>query len=174
MSGLKATNPISLQFLLNEDIYLVDPIQANQAENAPAVEKEAPTAMPETVAFDYLGENNKYFLLLINDPGSKSMAPKELEALQSILTAKKMELKDVALVNMNNYPSATFQQLKAYFACNRVVLFGIAPQQLQIPSIASNQISEHAGTKLLATFGFSEMMSNVDKKKAFWNVMKGF
>ncbi len=174
MSDLKATDPISLQFLLNEDIYLIDPIQGNQTNNAPSVEKEAPAAMAEAVAFDYLGENNKYFLLLINDPTHKSMAPKELEALQSILSAKKMELKDVALVNMNNYPSATFSQLKAYFACNRVVLFGIAPQQLQIPAVASNQIGEHDGVKLLATFGFSEMMSNLDKKKAFWNVMKGF
>ena len=172
MSELKATHPISLQFLLNEDLYLIDSIEIVQPSIAASSEESH--SEPETIIFDYLGENNKYFLLLVNYPEHKIMAPKELEALQAILSAKKMELNDVAIVNMHRYPSITVQQLKAYFACNKIVLFGISPTQLQIPTLYSNQTTEHQGIKLLATFAFSEMMDNVEKKKAFWNVMKGF
>lgn len=178
MSELRAEHAVALQFLINEDLYLVDPLeQIVSVKTAPETGKtelSSPLSDTEIVAFDYLGENNKYFAILVNYEGHQYMAPKELEALQSILSAKKMELKDVALVNLNKYPAASFHQLKSFLACNRIVLFGINPQTLQLPSIASNQIGEHEGVKVLATYAFGEMMNDVEKKKAFWAVMKGF
>lgn len=174
MSDLKATHPVSLQFLMNEEIYLIDSVMPVQHSSTETKIEKAPEQPIENIAFDYLGENNKYFLLLVNYPDHKIMAPKELEALQSILGAKKMELKDVAIVNLHKYPQANFKLLKDFFACNKIVFFGINPQQIQLPGITSNQITEHDSVKLLGTFSFTEMMDNVDKKKLFWNTMKAF
>lgn len=185
MNELKSSNPLALQYLLTEDLYLVDEVagQAPAADQPPVKVEEAPLkeTLPEPAkeqpaeysSFDYLGENNKYVLLLTSDAAQKIMAPKELEALQSILGAKKMEMKDVALVNLHRYPGATFAGLKSFFVCSKVVLFGINPQQIQLPPMASNKITDFQGTKILATFSFAEMMDNLDKKKAFWTEMKG-
>lgn len=178
MSELKADHAIALQILMNEDLYLIDRI-----ESAPAAPQLAETNIHQTnasitvvdsadISFDYLGENNKYFAILVNTPAHQYMPPKELEALQSILGAKKMDLNDVAILNLHKYPQASFSAIKKFLVSNRMVLFGINPQSIQLPSIASNQISEHHGVKVLATYAFSEMMVDVEKKKAFWNVMK--
>ncbi|WP_207535445.1 hypothetical protein [Desertivirga arenae] len=178
MSELRADHSVALRFLMTEELYLVDPIDSviartNQAEVIPP--SPAPSVdVSETVSFDYLGENNKYFAILVNYPGQQYMAAKELEALKSILGAKKMHIEDVALVNLHKYPSANFHQLKTFLASNRVVIFGIPSQQIQLPAFPLNQISEHEGVKVLVTFAFSEMMTDVEKKKAFWNVMKVF
>jgi len=178
MSELKAEHALALQILMNEDLYLIDSVSQfageEQSSQPPsvAVDIKGTLAEAEAVAFDYHGENNKYFAILVNYPSHQYMAPKELEALQSILGAKKMEIKDVAIVNLNKYPTASFQQLKSFLVSSRMVLFGINPQTLQLPSIPSNQITEHGGVKILATFAFGEMMADVDKKKIFWNVMK--
>ena len=178
MSGLKATHPVSLQYLITEELYLIDPIDLVEAESdanqTDIKDKLAETAALQQLSFDYLGENNKYFLLLVDYPGHKVMAPKELEALQSILTAKKMTLSDVAIMNIGANPKASLQQLKAFFACSKVVLFGLEPQSFSLPPLSSNLISEYEGVQFLNTFNFSEMLENVEKKKIFWNVMKGF
>ena len=136
-------------------------------QNTPVSNKSEPPAF-----YEYLGENNKYILILFNDPAQKIIDPKELETLANILKGKKQEIKDVALVNLYNYPTATFSSLKSFFACNSVVLFGTNPAQLGIDGIQSNQITSIQGIKILATFSIAEMLTNVDKKRAFWDEMK--
>lgn len=134
--------------------------------------KEPVVTKNEPAFFEYLGENNKYILILVNEPAHKSIDPKELETLANILKGKKQEIKDVALVNLNNYPKATYQELKGFFACNSIILFGIDPAQIKIEGTKLNRIASFQGTNILATFSIAEMLSNVDKKRAFWDEMK--
>lgn len=180
MSELKISNPLALHFLMTDDLYrvnseelvveaIINPKLQNTEATA-ATEVEEP--IPAPIYFDYLGENNKYLLVLVNEPAHKHIEPKELEALLNILKAKKQELKDVAIVNLHTYPGATYPALKDFFACNSIVLFGINPSLLGIDGIQSNQQVAHQGTKVLATYSISEMLANVDKKRAFWDEMK--
>ncbi|MGV3508358.1 MAG: hypothetical protein ACO1N7_03635, partial [Sphingobacteriaceae bacterium] len=127
---------------------------------------------PESLVFDYLGENNKYILILVKEPAHKIIDPKELETLANILKGKKQEIKDVAIVNLNNYPSANYENLKSYFACNSIIMFGVNPAQIAVSGIQANQISSYQGTKILATYSITEMLNSVDKKRAFWDEMK--
>jgi hypothetical protein len=202
MNALKTTDPFALNFLMTDDLYSIksdtfqdvpvtkeEPQAVLQTNDPPATAAPVPmiTEIPnETVAqnasvsnkseppafYEYLGENNKYILILFNDPAQKTIDPKELETLANILKGKKQEIKDVALVNLYNYPTATFSSLKSFFACNSVLLFGTNPAQLGIDGIQSNQITSIQGIKILATFSIAEMLTNVDKKRAFWDEMK--
>ncbi|HEX8378405.1 MAG TPA: hypothetical protein VF602_11365 [Pedobacter sp.] len=167
MDTLKASNPLALPFLMTEDLYSI------HNETEVSVETEAPNAdKQEPAFFDYLGENNKYILLLVNEPQHQIINPKELETLLNILKAKKQELKDVAIVNLSKYPNATFEELKNFFVCSSLVLFGINPAQIKLDGVQSNQIIKHQNTKVLATFSFVEMLANTDKKRTFWDEMK--
>lgn len=174
MSILRTTNPLALQYLMTDDIYAI--------QDTPALSTASPILqVPETVDipaapsldyFEYIGENNKYILIVIDDPAHANLPPKELEALLNILKAKKQELKDVAILNLHKYPTATFNSLKDFFACNSLILFGINPSQLQLEQIQANQISTIGQTRILATFSFTEMLDNLDKKRVFWEEMK--
>lgn len=201
MSTLKISHPLALNFLMTEDLYYLknDEVQpatvitstdeTKVAEQVPEVSlptipvnktipqiieipKEPEITKPESIVFDYLGENNKYILILVKEPAHKVIGPKELETLTNILKGKKQEIKDVAIVNLNSYPSANYTNLKSYFACNSIIMFGVNPAQIEIQGIQANQISAYQGTKILATYSITEMLNSVDKKRAFWDEMK--
>jgi hypothetical protein len=165
MPELKTRNPLALRLLMTDDLYSVD--DKIEKQGIP-VEDEA----SESLSFNYLGENNKYMLILVNDSGQDIINPEDLATLTSILTAKQLELRDVAIVNVHTHPQKDFKQLKHFFACKKLVLFGINPSEIGLRDITSNQLEQYNETKILATYNFSEMRNDTAKKRLFWNAMK--
>ena len=163
--AIKTHSPFALRLLMTDDLYKVAARSAS--ENPPPVEAEK---LPPV--FDYLGENNKFMLILVNEDRFDIIDPKDLELLNGILAAKKMEIRDVAVLNIRKCKACTFADLKQFFSCSSLILFGINPASLQLNEISSNQVSLQNGTKVLATFSFGEMRDDVARKRIFWDQMK--
>ena len=167
----------ALKLLMTDDIYIINendvqasaPIQAFSIE----VKQESVTENP-TIEFTYLGENNRYFLVLVDDKTHKELNSIHKEMLLKIMLAKGLELRDLAIVNLNQYPKVSFTDLKQFFSCNRLVLFGMDPQQIALPALKVNLPEKYMDVRILASFSLDEMSSNTDKKRQFWAVMKGF
>jgi len=70
------------------------------------------------------------------------------------------------------YGASSWKEFKAYFACSSIVLFGIDPTEIKIRTLPRNAITDFEGMQVLFTYSFAEMLSNVDKKREFWNQMK--
>lgn len=168
MSDWLIRDPKALSLLFDEQLYRV------QSKSSPAVQKEVVEGATETLQFDYLGENNRFFLIVVNEPGQTHLEEANLEILLKILAAKGMELKDVAILNMSRFPQSNFGQLKRFFSCSKLCLFGLAPQQLGLPELPSNEISIKDDVKILASFSLIELQQSQHKKLAFWSVMKNF
>lgn len=160
---MKASDPAALQYLMTEDIYLIS------EEELAKTSVDSPESSP---AFNYLGENNKFMLLLIQEDSHPNLRSNELEALANILGAKRMSIKDVAIVNQRKYSASSWKEFKAYFACSSIVLFGIDPQEVKIRPLPKNAITDFEGMQVLFTYSFAEMLDSVDKKREFWNQMK--
>lgn len=128
----------------------------------------------KTLQFNYLGENNRYFLVIIDDKTHPEINTPHKEMLMKVMGAKGLEMRDLAILNLAKYPGATFEQLKEFFSCNKIALFGIDPQRIALPAIPANDPQKHLGVSVLTSFSLDEMSSNVDKKKQFWSVMKNF
>lgn len=177
MSNLLTRDPNALRLLMTEDLYIL-PEQEKAAEIIP----EKPEAEPiqkaaETVktnGFSYIGENNKYFLILFDDNTRKEISSQHKETLLKIMSAKGLELRDLAILNIAQYPGLRFGELKDFFSCSRVALFGIDPKRIELPAIGANQIEKYMDVRVLATFSIEEMNSDTAKKREFWNVMKDF
>jgi len=175
MEKLLAEDFSALRLLMTEDLYKVA-----EAEIAlPAAQGSEPVGIKapepeETTVFSYLGENNKYFVILVNDQKHQHLNTTDREALLKILQAKGMELRDVAIVNIHNHPRTNFANLKSFFVPSRIVFFGLSAEQFGIPAISANQPGKFQEVQLLSTYSFDEMQSDVNKKKAFWQVMKTF
>lgn len=174
----------ALRFLMNEDLYdLGDVIQQDKLDKTlenPIIKHEEPKNT-ETLngeqpirSFNYLGENNRYFLILVDDKTHRELNSPHKEMLMKIMAAKKLELRDLAILNLAQYPELQFEQLKDFFSCNKITLFGIDPQKMGLPALGANRPGKYLEVKVLATFGLEEMISNTDKKREFWNVMKDF
>ena len=165
MSALKITDPLALRLLMTDDLYLID----EQVKHSSVVAEPEPQ---ESISFNYSGENNKYLLILVNEENSSILNAADLESLTAILTAKKLELRDVAIVNKHHYPASDFMQLKQFFSCSKLVLFGINPREIGLPDIGNNEVINHENTKVMATYSFKEMLNDIAKKRLFWNEMK--
>ena len=179
MSQLQTTDPGALRLLMTEDLFCIRKeqpvIQTDNSINLPEPKPDSAVIQPDLpIDFSYLGENNKYFLILINDQKHTHLNKEHQEMLVKILQAKTMELRDVAILNLNRYPGILFNSLKEFFAPSRVVLFGVDPQTIGLPGMGSNEPQKINDVKTLATYNFEEMKNDVDKKRAFWNVLKSF
>jgi hypothetical protein len=181
MPQLLSHNPASLKMLFTEDIYLIQereqiitqqkaPIEAVTGDQhiikAPDVE--------QTFSFDYVGDNNKYFLVLHDDQIHTRMNPVHQEMLLKVMAAKNLELRDLAIVNLSRYPNIKFDSLKNFFSCTRLALFGIQPSVLGINTLKLNKEQTVGSVKILATYSLEDMRNSADKKREFWNVMKAF
>jgi hypothetical protein len=179
MSSLISQNPASLKMLFTEDIYLVQhekqapviPVAAPAISKEPAAKRES---MLQPSSFEYLGDNNKYFLILHDDKIHTRMNPVHQEMLLKVMAAKKLELRDLAIVNISRYPDVKFDSLTNFFSCTRVVLFGVQPFDIGLAALKLHKEQTAGKVRLLATYSLEDMRDSPDKKREFWNVMKSF
>ena len=179
MSILLSQNQATLKMLFTDDIYFIQEDKGQIPVQGPVIQpslvevpgKDEPE-LSASIEFEYQGENNKYFLVLIDDKIHTRMNPVHQEMLLKVMSAKKMELRDLAIVNINRYPEVKLNALKSFFSCSRLVMFGVVPAQIGMPSISQNKIESAGNIKVLATYSLEEMRNSADKKREFWNVMK--
>jgi len=201
MPNLLTQNSNALRLLMTEDLYILPeneqhlPIKAAQSPEIKSQEaadipveviseipvQEVNEVLPDKPAesqkvreFTYLGENNKYFLILIDEPKHKNISSIHKETLLKIMSAKGMELRDLAIINLDQYPGATYTDLKEFFSFNKIALFGIDPQKIALSPQSSNQIVKLDSAKIFCTYSIDEMIRDNNKKREFWNVMKDF
>lgn len=195
MSDLLVKDTNALKFFMTEDLYflpekeeqkpsekdenapVIEPLvrqEAILAENTEATPEEIKVSTKKEINFSYIGENNKYFLILIEDKKNAEISTTHKETLLKIMSAKGLEMRDLAILNLDKHPDVSFSDLKTYFSCKRIALFGIDPKRISLPSMSSNKIENYMDVKILATFSIDEMINDVAKKKEFWAVMKEF
>jgi hypothetical protein len=154
------------------------------AEPEPIITKpEPPAATPVTEAippvietpkpaFEYLGKNQKGFLIVFHSNGAGKFDDKHFAALTSSLTRKELSLDDVAIIDLHAHPNTTIADIAAYFKPARVMLLG---SQCLLPGwhkLKLNVIAKGNAYTALYTYSFDEMMGDKDKVKAFWEQMK--
>lgn len=184
MHSLKTEHPIALSLLLDDEIYVFGEEKTVEAQLAAPQTTEIPKETEETVpvadvikekpSFKYLGENNKYILIILNDPDVEFVNQTDLIFLLKILAAKQLELKDIAIVNTAHYSSMDFDTLKDFFACSRVLTFGINPAILNVHGLKANQVLEYNGVKFLGTWSLRQMVNDDNKKRVYWQILKPF
>lgn len=117
-------NSFTLPALLIRDLYkdcLVD------ADNGKVTEKK-----PDISDFT-LGENLKHVLIVINSPDTDMISDNNLNFLSGILKACKLSIRDVAVFNMARMPAIKYSSLLTKFKPAAVLLFGVAPNQIDLP-----------------------------------------
>lgn len=167
-------NPTALRILMNDDIYII-PEGITDELDADVVNDEIQKQENLSPSyFEYLGENNKYTLVIVDYERDTFIDDAGREFLKKILAAKSMDMQDIALLNISKHKNTDFDTLKNFFACSRIILFGVAPQQIGLGHITANQAEAYNDVNVLATYSLGEMSGDAKKKTEFWNVLKSF
>lgn len=170
METLKTENALALSLLLNEEIYVFkDEIASNIQKEIKPVEDIPSTGNnhqeKSSPVFNYLGENNQSVLVIVNDPEEEFLNQTDLIFLLRILSAKKLELRDIAILNLARHSNYNVDNLKGFFACNKILTYGINPSILGMQGLTSNTLLEVNGIKFLGTWSLRQMVNDDNKKE---------
>lgn len=126
-----------------------------------------------TTGLNFLGENLKNILILVNMEGHKYLAENDLDFLSKILAACKLTIADVAIVNIFQNNLIDYDSLLAQFNPIKIIFFKVDPKELGFPLMFPlyKPQTYHSQTYLTAD-ALAELQQNIELKKTFWNALK--
>lgn len=141
------------------------------------VELTPPVAIPAASADDsaltYLGDNQKQVAVIVDDPESIYLQDEALNFLLGILTACKLSMADIALINSAKNPGMTYQELEQQLHAKKLILFGVAPAVLQLPlQFPHYQVQQYNNQVYLASPALRVLMNDRAEKTKLWVCLK--
>ncbi|KIO76004.1 hypothetical protein TH53_17445 [Pedobacter lusitanus] len=137
---------------------------------APVIEVKQPAV--KTVAFKYLGKNQKNILILVNDEQNEVSTDKGKELLRNIVKALQLTANDFALLNYATCMQTGFEELKSFFKLNVVLSFGVTPLHLGMGEHPVNEIIMQDAAQLIFSGNLDQLADDQIGKKTLWGSLK--
>ncbi|MBD1424877.1 hypothetical protein [Sphingobacterium arenae] len=173
MSHLKTNNPVALQALMSETLFI-------PKEKADFVAPRSGNVLDggtggETEEFIYQGDKSTGILFILRYPDFPYFSPQAEDAFVKTLGALNLSFENVAVVNLaNSHNPNDFKRIMQFFQPTKITLLGVEPISLKLPEIAHNSYMKGKVATVFHTFSFEEMFADVQKKRLFWNEFKTF
>lgn len=121
------------------------------------------------MGWKYLGNNQKNILIVVNYDNAVHLPDEELNFLTNMLTACKLGLGDVAIVNKYNYQELSYKDFITEFKSKVVFLFGVEPFVFRLPvSFPYFQVQTVANCTFLYTPPLEEQRTDALLKSKLW------
>jgi hypothetical protein len=134
---------------------------------------EANPAVETTATWKSLGDNKKNILIMISSADAVNIPDHELSFLTGVLSACKLNIADVAIVNRNNYPEISYKELISFFKSKIVFLFDTEPASFGLPmSFPHYQIQAFAGSSFLFAPSLKKLENDKVEKSKLWVCLK--
>lgn len=131
------------------------------------------SAADNTNPWKYLGNNQKNILVVVNTESAVYLSDQELNFLTGILTACKLSLADVSIVNHHQYPGSGYKELTNFFKSKISILFDLEPDRFGLPmSFPFYQIQAFAGTSFLHAPSLLQLENDKSEKTKLWTSLK--
>ncbi len=140
---------------------------------APVIASDSETAgkSPQS-GLKYLGENRKNILIVVNDAEAVHISDADLQFLTRMLTACKLSLADVAIVNLNQQP-VSYKEILAELKSRICLLFTVEPSSFGLPmSFPFFQIQPFANCSFLYSPSLSELGNDDLLKSKLWVTLR--
>ncbi|MBC7946938.1 MAG: hypothetical protein H7Y42_03595 [Chitinophagaceae bacterium] len=96
-------------------------------------EKIGAPSKEENRKFRFLGENRKQILVMVDYSDAVFLPEEELAFLTTMLSACKLDLGDIAIVNRHQHPDGNYKQLLSTLNSKIIFLFGVPPLSFGLP-----------------------------------------
>jgi hypothetical protein len=157
-------NHLELPASLVADLYKSSLIETDQL---PA--KLQPEKIETGTGWKYLGNNGKNILILVKYDNSVHLPDEQLSFLINMLSACKIGVADVAIMNLNNHPEASYKELLDHFKSKIVFLYGVEPAVIGLPiSFPHFQVQSFSNCTFLFTPGLEELDKDKVLKSKLW------
>lgn len=157
-----------------DNIQLTDTVVRDLFKNSLVdLKTDKPAEQVTTGTLGYLGENQHKVTIVVADAGALYLGDEALQFLMGILAACKLSMADVALLNVEQYPSVTYTIINAELSPEKVLLFGISPDRLQLPlQFPYYQVQSYNKQVYLSAPPLDKLEKDVEEKKKLWACLK--
>jgi hypothetical protein len=171
-------NHIKLPASVIADLYHTSLIETNevkkeiQAEVFPSEAPISPVGQNHN-GLKWLGENRKNILILGNYKNAIHLPDDEFNFLTGILGACKLNIADVAILNVNNHPEMSYKELINQLKSKIIFLFGVEPTKLGLPmSFPHFRVQPFANCSFLFSPTLKELENDKVLKSKLWVCLK--
>ena len=126
---------------------------------------------PESIS--YLGNNQKKIAILVNSETAIYLPDEELNFLLGILTACKLSMADIALINLAKNTGLAYTTVTEQLNAEKIFLFGLDADALALPiQFPHYQVQQFNNQVYLLSLSLHELHANKDEKMKLWNCLK--
>lgn len=127
----------------------------------------------DNAGINYLGSNKKNVSIIVKDASTIYLPDDQLNFLIGILSACKLSMAEVALVNKAQHPALNYNTLEQELSAAVILLFGITPEQLELPlQFPQYQIQKFNNQIYLSAPGLDVLQGDKAEKTKLWNCLK--
>ena len=159
-------NNLTLNPLLIKELYNKSLVDFSQSET---------TVQTVDHPYHFLGSYDKKICMIVNEPHATFIKDEDLQFLINILSACKLSLSDVALLNNHLHP-VDYIQIQQQFHPEIILLFGIPQDSIGLPlHFPDFQLQRYDNQQLLSAPPLTMIAMNAELKKQLWtNLQKLF
>jgi hypothetical protein len=127
----------------------------------------------ENSAIDFLGDNRKKVVFVVNNDKEKYVSNEEMALLNNLLAACKLSLGDISLVNFYPARNIDYEIINERFNAKYILLFGITCAQIGLPfNIPHFQVQKFQDQTYLFNPPFNDLLTDKNSKSALWICLK--
>ena len=133
--------------------------------------KDVPGQQP----LNFLGGNLQRILIVVNKEATAFLTDTEFDFLTNILSACKLSIADVAIINWSNNSFDSYTNILEELKSKKVILFDLDPLEFGLPLFFPHyQTQPFNNCTFLSAPPLLILASSVTEKKNFWNALKNF
>ncbi len=120
-----------------------------------------------------LGNNQKNILIIVQHDPLIPLPDEDLQFLTDILSACKLGMDDVALINLSGYSAISYKEIIKHFKSRTVFLFGTEPSAFGLPmSFPHFQVQSFTGISFLYSPPLGDFSNDKVLKSKLWVCLK--
>lgn len=133
----------------------------------------ASTEAPAETGWKSLGNNLRNILVVVKYPDILHLPDEDLSFLTNMLTACKLGLGDIALVNYEHYQQKGGAAITQHFKSRTVLLFGVEPSTFGLPvSFPAFQVQALVNVQYLFAPALGSLAGNKPDKSKLWSCLQ--
>ena len=131
----------------------------------------AQISTPSTL--NILGKNLRRTIVLVNNTEAAFLQDDELNFLLGILSACKLNMDDVGILNIAKNTTADYNMIAAELNAEKIFLFGIETSDIKLPlSFPNYQVQHYNNQIYLSAPPLSNLQHDKAEKTKLWNCLK--
>ena len=134
---------------------------------------QSPAQIQSISTFNILGKNLKRVVLIVENSEELHLADDQLNFLLGVLSACKLTMEDVAIINIAKNTNANYKTIEIELKAEKIILFGINPSQIDLPlEFPLYQIQQYNNQTYVAAASLGVIQVEKVEKTKLWNCLK--